>query len=92
MTVMTMNERIRELAEQADIDCELLTRWLRPNAYIWTATDDELAKFAELIVNECVDIADDYVKDFLVEEHIKFNHPRSKIGLKIKEHFGVGEK
>jgi hypothetical protein len=50
------------------------------------------AKFAELIIAECVDIADDYVKDFLVEEHIKFNHPRSKIGLKIKRHFGVGEK
>jgi hypothetical protein len=45
-----------------------------------------------LIIAECVDIADDYVKDFLVEEHIKFNHPRSKIGLKIKQHFGVGEK
>ena len=47
--------------------------------------------FAELIIAECVDIADDYVKDFLVEEHIKCNHPRSKIGLKIKQHFGVGE-
>ena len=49
-----MNERIRELAEQAGIECELLSRWLRPNAYIWTATDDELAKFAELIIAECV--------------------------------------
>jgi hypothetical protein len=49
-------------------------------------------KFAELIVRECIDIADDYVKDYCVEEHIKFNHPRSKIGLKIKEHFGVENK
>ena len=50
---------------------------------------DRLEKFAQLIVAECVDIANDYVKDCLFEEHIKCNHPRSKIGLKIKEHFRV---
>ena len=47
-----MNERIRELAEKASIDCELVEQWARDSAYIWTATDDELAKFAELIIEE----------------------------------------
>ena len=77
---MTMNNRIRieELYKLAHID------------YKGNKVFDP-AKFAELIIAECVDIADDYVKDYCVEEHIKFNHPRSKIGLKIKEHFGVSE-
>jgi hypothetical protein len=76
---MMMNERIDELYKLAHID------------YKGSKAFDP-KRFAELIVAECVDIADDYVKDYLVEEHIKFNHPRSKIGLKIKQHFGVGEK
>ena len=46
-------------------------------------------KFAELIVKECVAVADDYVKDCTCEEHINCKHPRSAIGRKIREHFGV---
>ena len=53
-----MNERIRELAEQASIDCELVEQWARDRAYIWTATDDELARFAELIIEECEGVVD----------------------------------
>ena len=80
-----MNKRMRELAEQSGF-------YYTPKTGFITPAGCDPAKFAELIVNECVDIADDYVKDYLVEEHIKFNHPRSKIGLKIKEHFGVENK
>jgi hypothetical protein len=72
-----MNELIKQLEKQC---------WDNQTNHLDTE------KFAELIIAECVDIADDYVKDYLVEEHIKFNHPRSKIGLKIKEHFGVENK
>jgi hypothetical protein len=79
-----MNEQIRKLAEQAGFYYTDKTGFITPAGC-------DPAKFAELIIAECVDIADDYVKDYCVEEHIKFNHPRSKIGLKIKEHFGVGE-
>jgi hypothetical protein len=85
-----MNNRIRELAEASGAEA-----WSRPpmREVIGLAfTDYALEKFAELIIAECVDIADDYVKDYLVEEHIKFNHPRSKIGLKIRDHFGIEEK
>ncbi len=71
-----MNERIRQLAEQAGF------------AYEPSPT---LQKFAKLIVQECVGIADDYVKDCTCEEHINCKHPRSAIGRKIREHFGVEE-
>jgi len=70
-----MNERIRQLAEQV---------------YGTQATEQEI-KFAELIVRECVGVADDYVKDCTCEEHINCKHPRSAIGRKIKQHFGVEE-
>lgn len=48
-------------------------------------------KFAELIVKECVGVADDYVKDCTCDEHKNCKHPRSAIGRKIREHFGVEE-
>ena len=48
-------------------------------------------KFAELIIRESVAVADDYVKDCTCEEHINCKHPRSAIGRKIREHFGVEE-
>ena len=77
-----MNERIKELAEQAGMNI----------------VDDKFStygkfaeKFAELIVGECVGVADDYVKDCTCDEHKNCKHPRSAIGRKIREHFGVEE-
>ena len=77
-----MNERIRELAEQAGMNI----------------VDDKFStygkfaeKFAELIVGECGGVADDYVKDCTCDEHKNCKHPRSAIGRKIREHFGVEE-
>jgi hypothetical protein len=46
-----MNTRIRQLAEQAEIDYDLRPEIAR--APVWIGTDEELAKFAELIVREC---------------------------------------
>ena len=88
-----MNERMKVLAEQAELYGVKEDR----NYDSEDISIDRLEKFAELIVAECVDIADDYIKDALsdylghtrVEEHLKCHHPRSKIGLKIKQHFGV---
>ena len=48
-------------------------------------------KFAELIVAECVSVSDDYVRGCLCEEHKNIKRPRSTIGRKIKQHFGVKE-
>ena len=75
-----MNERIRELAEQAglEFDNDLA---LEPEPIYYT-TQKDLEKFAELIVRECIDwcnaharddgtaqrIAEDIKKDFGVEE------------------------
>lgn len=72
-----MNERIKELAEQAKIDYELLPEIAREP--VWIALDDELEKFAELIVKECLNIADEY------------DGVGSTIVSRIKENFGVEE-
>ena len=71
-----MNEKIQELIEQAE-DPE--------HGFIIPE------KLAELIIQKCVAISDDYVKDCACEEHINCKHPRSAIGRKIREHFGVEE-
>jgi predicted transcriptional regulator len=46
-----MNERIKLLAEQAKIDYDLRPEIAR--APVWIGTDEELEKFAELIILEC---------------------------------------
>jgi hypothetical protein len=61
-----MNERIQELWEQA-------VRGDGPHASV-------IADFAELIVQECIDIARDE------EGHSPFEGP---VETKIKQHFGV---
>ena len=77
-----MNERIRELAAQAD-----LVRILNEHAHEYgngmfeNTPYPELEKFAELIVRECADIA---AKN--QAEDMNWN-----IGEIIKEHFGVEE-
>ena len=74
-----MNQQIRELAGRA-LD--------KVVPYTWTTLDyDEIQKlqeyFAELIVQECSRIADDWVNN---EDNGK-NYPSDK----IKQHFGVEE-
>ena len=65
-----MNERIRELAEQQGMT--------GPNYLI---SSQELAKFAELIVKECANVADE-----------NYIHRGSRTcGLAIRLHFGVEE-
>jgi hypothetical protein len=76
-----MNERIRELEKQS------YTEVMHEMGGTYMAFDKE--KFAELIVRASVGVADDYVKDCTCEEHINCKHPRSAIGRKIREHFGV---
>lgn len=64
-----MNERMLELARQAKIEFTLdpTERPIRAFVECW---EDELAEFAELIVQECIDIAHSegdnvaYLKDY----------------------------
>jgi hypothetical protein len=84
-----MNERIRELAEQAKIDYELLPEIAREP--VWIALDDELEKFAELIVRECMRMCDCADSSYL--EHGCDLEASGAAGAKeiIKEWFEVEE-
>jgi hypothetical protein len=78
-----MNERIRELAEQAGATLEKGYIELSDGQLMLSDNVDldksnlDLEKFAELIVEECVGIADEY------------DGVGSTIVSRIKEHFGV---
>ena len=78
-----MNERIRELAEQADEYAD--TKLQMPGEYypVWHDVRDE--KFAELIVKECVHWIDGSpsLEDgtLILGKHVIIDH--------IKGHFGV---
>lgn len=90
-----MNERIKELAEQAGFFPEL--NWDHTE---WRAAghDNTFEKFTELIVRECANVALEQKK--WVEDMIVFNPQDKQWNLariqqsqrivdKIKEHFGV---
>lgn len=68
-----MNERIRELAEQAGY------KPLSPPTFADELNEIFMRKFAELIVRECADIADGLLED----------NTGSEVMFRIKEHFGV---
>jgi len=67
-----MNQRIEKLFDQAKIECSKMGS--KPAIAVGL---DELEKFAELIVKECIDVMkqNDYHGEWL--------------GERIKEHFGV---
>ena len=77
-----MNERIRELAEQAKGFVDL-NQHVGSEKGCMVYTYDGLEKFAELIVRECAGIACEHME---LNEGTDYN-----IGSKIKQHFGVEE-
>jgi len=91
-----MNERIRELALEADIHFSAHHQHSGVDTAVVVLSD--LEKFAELIVKECMAIADEqkkYVEDMEVfnEQDATWNKARiqqsQQIVDKIKQHFGV---
>ena len=70
-----MNERIQKLAEQAGYKVDMfgVGHWDMP----------ECKKFAELIVRECANVANQHMEH---HEGTDYN-----VGGKIKQHFGVEE-
>ena len=78
-----MNERIKELALQAGLK-QRIWNSLGKELPMWQEDPDNpgLAKFAELIVAECAQVAADFVPGYGLE-------PFSK---RFKEHYGVEEK
>ena len=89
-----MNERIRQLAEQAG--AEELGADLYGGEFIGAIRLDYLEKFAELIVQECIDKITTY--DLVPGHSAKWEdiydiHARllQDLGEELKEHFGVEE-
>jgi hypothetical protein len=85
-----MNEQIQELAIMANPSSKEIyeaDNW-QYNCAAWDSNN--LTKFAQLIVEECVSIGDNY-QDILGYEPECFNCRKVAYGIvdKIKQHFGV---
>jgi hypothetical protein len=88
-----MNERIRQLAREAD---GVFIHKLITGAKQYTFLEQDLEKFAELIVRECIDKITTY--DLVPGHSAKWEdiydiHGRllQDLGEELKEHFGVEE-
>ena len=73
-----MNERIEKLGEQADLLGEFTPTKI-PGRYVGYITEEQILKFAELIVSDCLDIVDENVSGMVGVNAMK----------KIEEHFGM---
>jgi hypothetical protein len=74
---ITMNERIRELAEEAGISLSQ-----KDYSYYWVESAEDIEKFAELIVQECEVALSPMLRDMV---------SRGQAYDLIKKHFGVEE-
>ena len=78
-----MNERIRELLNEATVGLE---PDLSPQR---TVTLNELEKFAELIVRECIGCCEQVISDPVPESVDTWLNGGEQCIQEIKEHFGV---
>ena len=86
-----MNQRIKELAEQAGI-----TLSQKDYSYYWVESAEDIEKFAELIVRECIDKIETYRipvgNSAAGEMACEWTYDALKeIRDEIREHFGVEE-
>ena len=87
-----MNERIKELAEQAGLKVE---SWMTnpPKPFQILGSTEQFEKFAELIVRECAGVAEGLSK--LYPEKVGFDvgytMGTARAAKDIKERFGVEE-
>ena len=82
---MTMNEQIQQLATRAGLYVDSNGRPY-PQALSAEQADAALQKFAELIVQECIQVSGP--EDSYTDEWFK---AKADSVAKIKEHFGVEE-
>ena len=84
-----MNERIKQLAEKANIEFtyDPTEKPIRAFAECW---EDELEKFAQLIARECRDIVGK-TRDQAIEDEWNIDEAMSTAMYDIDEHFGVEE-
>ena len=84
-----MNERIRELAEQADI--KFSAHWQHQGIDTAVIIPSDLKKFAELIVHECSGICRNVGEAIWTEQHQSNKGTALTCEAAIKKHFGVKE-
>ena len=85
-----MNERIFELAEQANEYAT--TRHPVSNIALSVNSEKFVKKFAELIVEECAELSvNSRYANTKSEYYEGFNEALVYVGNKIKQHFGVEE-
>lgn len=76
-----INERIRELAQQAGF------QYIKDERIGWAGNyNSSLPKFAELLIRECCDCCDLLLNDTISSEWSRGTHDCSRA---IKKHFGV---
>jgi hypothetical protein len=87
-----MNERIKELAEQAGADFmrrinynNLEGKEYEEDAGVIFESNDSFEKFAELVVRECIEVCKSRVGNS------DYNTGRMHCASDLKEHFGVEE-
>ena len=86
-----MNEHIKQLAEQAGLVRNGdfgMKRWEGPRSD--SISDQDLEKFAELIVKECASVCHTHGWGML-EHGMSGHNIADDCGTLIKEHFGVEE-
>ena len=79
-----MNERIEKLGEQADLLGEFTPTKI-PGRYVGYITEEQILKFAELIVRECMEQVW-YTREDGINGNVSL-----VIKDRIKQHFGVEE-
>ena len=79
-----MNQRIQQLAEQAGISLSQ-----KDYSYYWVESAEDIEKFAELIVGECMACSTWVGK--MNTTAIEPVHTAHAINQRIKQHFGVEE-
>ena len=83
-----MNEQLQELIRQSVVPAEQAGDYAQAKGLIEPKEKLDVAKFAELIVRECMDVTDAHTEVFQTDrdkaliEHIKQS---------VKTHFGVEE-
>ena len=85
-----MNERIRELAEQANT----IGDWgedITEGRYFVYPNIKNLEKFAELIIDECLRMCDCAEASLLEHSYPRESDGAASVKIFIKEHFGVKE-
>jgi hypothetical protein len=80
-----MNERIRELAEQATTIVEMVG----PQGYTSSYANFDREKFAELIVQECMTTILKESKWYWDKDEFESANAVQNAARRLKEHFGV---